>query len=417
MSDEMIIGNRRRFGVISLTSAVGFFLAIAPVLDPYIIVEIGSGITIKVNDIFMILLGILCFSKSIHLERKTDFLIFWLIGLGMISVLGNIGSNTVISNSFKNIFVWMIYAIFLAYIWKRPCRESFFKWLEIIALIAACIVIIQFVFGYLGISMWDGKIPGLQLSKYDGWAGYIDRNTGDIRPNGIFQEASYFGIYVSVAYAQTLKEERIIRSIIYAIAMLITTSMVSIVALVAITVIILVERKKIDLSSKMTRRIIAIIIIAIVAMVYLSSRNEAIGDSISYIRKRIVNFNSDLNGARMSSTKYRILGQISLFDKYTFWQKVFGVGVAQYSTLFFVKPYSNIWVTTILNSGILGLIFLIICVVLMFKRVQRENIVYTIVFLLVISADYQWFSWYFFYLITACIVEDYDKINQSVRKR
>ena len=29
--------NKRRFGIISLTGAVGFFFALAPVLDPYIV--------------------------------------------------------------------------------------------------------------------------------------------------------------------------------------------------------------------------------------------------------------------------------------------------------------------------------------------------------------------------------------------
>ena len=69
------------------------------------------------------------------------------------------------------------------------------------------------------------------MGKYDGWAGYIDINTGDIRPNGIFQEASYLGIYVSVAYVQAFKEERIKRMLLYAISMLMTTSVVAIVIL------------------------------------------------------------------------------------------------------------------------------------------------------------------------------------------
>lgn len=55
--------------------------------------------------------------------------------------------------------------------------------------------------GNIGIHVWNGRIPGFSLSKYDGWAGYIDRNTGDIRPNAFFQEASYVGINLSVAFA------------------------------------------------------------------------------------------------------------------------------------------------------------------------------------------------------------------------
>lgn len=51
----------------------GFFFAIAPVLDPYIVIEIGSGFTLKINDIIMLFLTMLCFSKSYRFERKTGF--------------------------------------------------------------------------------------------------------------------------------------------------------------------------------------------------------------------------------------------------------------------------------------------------------------------------------------------------------
>jgi hypothetical protein len=201
--------NRRKWGIISLTGTVGFFFAIAPVLDPYIVIEIGSGFTLKINDVIMLFLTMLCFSKSYRFERKTGFLCIWLLGLGLIGIFGNLASNTDMANSFKNLIVWLMYAVCLTYLWKTPCRDKFLQWIEIIAIIASILVILQFVSGYVGIGMWDGRIPGLALGKYDGWAGYIDVNTGDIRPNGIFQEASYLGIYVSVAYVQAFKEEKI----------------------------------------------------------------------------------------------------------------------------------------------------------------------------------------------------------------
>lgn len=167
----------------------------------------------------------------------------WLLGLGIIGLFGNIISSSDVLNSFKNLIVWLIYAICLNYLWDKPCRDDFFYWVELIAIFASIIVILQFICGHLGIHMWDGKIPGLVLSKYDGWAGYIDINTGDIRPNGIFQEASYLGIYVSIAYAQAFKEEKLKRMLLYAIAMLMTTSVVAIITLVTITILTLIMEK------------------------------------------------------------------------------------------------------------------------------------------------------------------------------
>lgn len=60
----------------------------------------------------------------------------------------------------------------------------------------------------------------------------------------------------------------------------------------------------------MTRRILFLIGVFIVGLVVVSNTNEAVADSIAYIMRRFTNFNSDLNGARMSSTKYRIVGHI-----------------------------------------------------------------------------------------------------------
>jgi len=140
----------------------------------------------------------------------------------------------------------------------------------------------------------------------------------------------------------------------------------------------------------------------------VSNTNEAVADSIAYIMRRFTNFNSDLNGARMSSTKYRIVGHVELFSRYSILQKMVGVGIAQYGNLFNVKSYGNVWVTTLLNCGILGVGYLITCVLNLVKRIRRENIAFFVIFVLVLSSDWQWFSWYFFMLISACILSSND---------
>lgn len=167
-------------------------------------------------------------------------------------------------------------------------------------------------------------------------------------------------------------------------------------------------KNRIDLSSKMTRRILFLIGVFIVGLVVVSNTNEAVADSIAYIMRRFTNFNSDLNGARMSSTKYRIVGHVELFSRYSILQKMVGVGIAQYGNLFNVKSYGNVWVTTLLNCGILGVGYLITCVLNLVKRIRRENIAFFVIFVLVLSSDWQWFSWYFFMLISACILSSND---------
>lgn len=406
LENEKIKGN-------SLSGSIAFFLAIAPILDPYIVAEIGSGFTLKINEVLMIFFGLIMFCKCSSYDKYTGLLLKWLVGLLIISIFGNLFSSTNLGNSMKNLIVWFIYAFFLMYVWKSPCRDAFFKYVQIIAVIAATFVLLQFVCGNLGIPIWNGRIPGLTLGKYDGWSGYIDPNTKDIRPNGFFQEASYVGIYLAVAYAQAFKEGKMKLLILYALSMLSTTSMVSIITLIVITLYMMIKSKKLKLSSKLTRRVIIVILIGFAGIVYLSATNEAIGHTVAYIMKRITNFSSDLQGTRMSSTKYRLLGHIDLFQNYSIIQKFFGVGIAQYSQLFGVSSYSNVWVTTLLNSGILGTLYIVACFAFFAKRMRKDNFVFFIIFVIVLSSDYQWFSWYFIYMISACLLTGFRDINDE----
>lgn len=412
--DVSVVNDYKFKLVVTLSGVIGFFLALAPILDPYVFMEIGSSVTVKINDVLMIFLGIICFGIYYHKsnEVKTNFLCGLVIGLTIITLLANIGNGTSIGNSLKNVMVWFVYACVLSFIWKTPCREQFFHWIEILATIATIIIFLQFIAGYLGIPMWDGRIPFLELGKYDQWSGYIDKNTGDIRPNGIFQEASYVGIYLSVAYTQTLKEGKIKNAIVYAIAMLLTTSMISVVFLIFITVYMLIAQNSLNISRRNKKKIVFIIVSATILLIVLISNSVYVRESFEYIVNRFNNFNSDLTGSRMSSTQYRLIGHLNLFEEYTFIQKLFGMGVSQYAAYFDVQAYSNVWVTILLNSGIIGIILFICILITFFRSTRKENKVFFWIFILLIISDYQWFSWYFFYLISASIL-----VNDSFKHK
>lgn len=391
---------------ITLSGVVGFFLAIAPILDPYILISIGSGFTLKINDVFMLLIGFFCIIKfEFSLSRIND-LMYLTLGLLFVTFFANMYNSTSIINSLKNIIIWFIYALILSYIWELPARKSFFYWLEIFALIASIIVILQFIAGYIGVPMWDGNISFLNLSKYDGWAGYIDKNTGEIRPNGFFQESSYVGIYLSVALAKTFKENRIWRAIIFSFAMLLTTSLVAVISCGFVIIYSLIKAKRLNISFSMRRKILFFGIVAILLISYLINFNDALNDSFEYIIKRFTNFESDLAGIRMSSTKYRILGHIELFGKYDFLQKIIGVGVAQYASFFNVSSYSNVWVTVLLNSGFCGIFILVLFLSKFKKRTLKSESVFFWIMILIFCSDYQWFNWYFFYLMSACVLKN-----------
>lgn len=395
---------------------IALFLAIAPILDPYVLLQISEGITIKFNDLFVVVLGLFCFLKKPIINLKTAFLCKWVVGLSIISIIANIISDTSVLSSMKNALIWMVYAFLLMNLWTRPCRNVFFEIVEFVSFILSIYIVIQFVCGYAGIPMWDGKLPFLSLGKYDDWAGYIDPHTGGIRPNGFFQESSYAGIYLSLSYIYSLNKGGNSKYILFILAMIATTSMVSVALLIFSTIIILFSKYHKQLRVKKLIYILGVFGVLFITFMLLYHYNEAVNNSLNYLFHRVQNINSDINGSRMGSTKYRLIGHLDLYNYYSIPQKIFGVGIAQYSNYFGVLSYSNVLVTTLLNSGLLGLLYLFVSLVSFALNLKKDRVIYLIIFIVVLSVDYQWFSWLFFYLLSACVLND-DLVYLSYRRK
>ncbi len=389
---------------IHISGIIAFFLAIAPVFDPYILCEIGSSITIRINDIFILIIAFYCFLKRPKIDYNSIKLVYLLVFFSVLNIVACIEKPETFSITIKNLAIFFMYAFCFMYIWKTPCREKFLKIAEKIGTFVTIIVILQFICGHLGIGMWNGKIPFINLSKYDGWAGYIDKNTGDIRPCGIFQESSYVAIYLSVVFFNALQCQKFKKAILFGIASLLTSSLLAFLLIGIALLCFFINAKKFNIPIMSLIKIIALLLVVMIGIWYLSTINDSIAFIVNYISKRITNLNSDLNGSRMSSSKYRILGHIDLFEQYTTSQKVFGVGIGQYANKFHVSSYSNVLVTTLLNSGYLGLLGLIIYIIELMKK--NPNKVYVLLFVLVLCFDYQWFSMYFFYLLSACYLKE-----------
>ncbi|MCR4902555.1 MAG: hypothetical protein K6A23_06835 [Butyrivibrio sp.] len=409
MSDTLTRKNRRYVISFSLAGFVALFLAIAPVLDPYILAEFGSSVTLRVNDVFAIILALLCFCKRVGFP-KNKILLQLCLGMTLISLISMLGvSNANVVNQIKVLLIWFIYAFLVSYIWNTECRETFFRIAEVIALFAIAILLIQFVLGNIGVSVWDGKIPLFNLSKYDGWAGYIDPNTGDIRPNSIFQEPSYFGIYILVLFAHAISNNRIKLALLYAISTVLTTSLVAVLGMIIITMYYLMTKADSKGEKKTKRRVLFLVILFICIFLYLYNTNDYIYQLVEYIFKRVGGIQTDLHSTRMGSTRWRLMGNINLFSRYTTWQKLFGYGTLQYASIFGVVNYSSNFVNVILNYGIIGLVLFVVWLARIFIGLTKNRKIFFWVMIIIFAVDQQWFSWYFFYLLSACVLLSKEK--------
>lgn len=413
-----MIGEKKlsRYMTLSFSSVVALFLAIAPVLDPYIVAEISAGFTLRVNDVFAVTLGIIGFLKNYKIDRHSGFLIYWCLFMAVISlfgILGSLGKNGIsFFAAYKNIIIWTVYSFLIMYLWKVPCREKFLNCVTVIGIVCSMVIILQFICGHLNINFWDGRISIFQLSKYDGWAGYIDRNTFDIRPCGIFQEPSYCGIYLLVALTYCLKKNKYFMVGLFGISLILTTSLVGILGAVIVMLYYMLFSN--DRVSKKYKWIMLLGIIILFAF-FTISQNSAIQSLLQYVTRRLSNITSDLQAERMGSTKWRLLGNIYLFSGYNLWQKLFGMGANQYASHFRVVNYSNNIINIILNYGIIGFLGFIFLLKRLFDRVEKENHIYFIIMLLIFLVDQQWFNWFFFYLLSACVLKS--ETDSNIKQR
>lgn len=389
----------------TLSGIIALILAIAPILDPYVFIHFGSSEVMLMDILILFCVVVMVLRRKTKLPIVSRQLLLLLIFLSFLTLISFMGANhdRSLGLAFKNIIIWCSYVVLVGVTWNGVDRNRFIFYVNTIVLCAIVLIIVQFLAGNFGVSFWDGKLPGLQLGKYDGWAGFVDKNTGDIRPNGFYQEPSYFSLYSLPLLMYLVSKKKYINAILLTTVFLITTSIVGILGSVFVWAIAFIDNlKKKGSFVKSLITLISIIVVMGIVITILYSKVEFIHTSFDYVLKRLTNFNTDLSGSRMSSTKYRIYGQIAFFDSYSFFYKLVGAGAAQFAQFFgLTNSYSNIWVTTILDYGIIGVVSLcIFLITIIYKSHDRNVWKYVIIIAIVFACDRVWFNWYFFYLFT-----------------
>lgn len=384
---------------------VAGLLAVSPLLDPYILIEIGSS-SIKIMDLLIIFSSILYLYNNKGKFRTNNIMfisiIFIFLILTMISFIVPYKDRNLLM-SLKSFFVWLIYSILVLIIWNCECRQYFIKYASIICLFSIIIVFLQFIFGNLHLEFWNGQIPIFKLSKYDDWAGYIDPNTFQIRPCGIFQEASYVGLYCMPVLLNNILKGNLKYSLLISTGMILTSSIICVGGVFICWAIFIIQKlkgiKKVS-PYKMVKAILVVLSILCI-LIYLYNNNTYIKMQFDYLINRLNSFDSDLSGVRMSSSKLRIIGNANDFFQYPLYFQLFGVGIAQYGVVLGLEiTYSNVFVTTLLNYGYIGIIFFIFWIIYLMKYICKINRIYLVPIVFVFFGDNIWFNWYFFYMFS-----------------
>ncbi|MHC9333833.1 hypothetical protein [Clostridium perfringens] len=214
----------------SLGGIISFILAISPILDPYVAISLGSAEIMLMDFLVLFCVAMMILKRKTKLPKLARQLLTFVVFLTILTLIAFMSSNQSrsIGLACKNIIIWGIYVILVGITWNGVNKEKFIKYVNIIVICASVLIIIQFLAGNLGIPFWDGKLPGLSLGKYDGWAGFVDINTGDVRPNGFFQEPSYFSLYSLPFIMYLVSNKKYGKALLVTLGFLLTTSMVGI---------------------------------------------------------------------------------------------------------------------------------------------------------------------------------------------
>lgn len=398
----------RSTGILARITAVA--LAVAPILDPYIVGSFGL-VTVRLMDVVLIILA------SIHvLGRRTEglndvkslcFLLVALLFCTIVSSFFSIEKASSVS-ALGLIAKYGIYAVCFGMLLEKTTLSLMARYATVIALIATGYIILQyFLVGGFYVSIWDGVLP-FPINDTDGFSPLFDRNTGEIRPRAFFQESSYYAIYSAPVLIKLILDKKKVATGILILGLLLSTSFLGVVV-IAIGAFLLIngainERGSINwtvvalIASLIGLAGICVIVLySLGVLPQLNSFLEAIESKVA----SIIHIDSE-NAWGRSSAQYRLLGNIELFGNYSPLEKVFGVGMGQYASVYsqeIESAYSNTAVTILLNCGLLGLTCMTIWLVGLFFNCSNKMKTFPLLFAIFVFTDNFWFNWYFFYVL------------------
>ena len=369
-------------------------LAFLPIAGPYCLPIVGIALT---DAIVLLVVGLFLLRKRCLILYKDLFCVLGLLALGgTIGTVIAMTSGTVnIVRAVKVFIVFFIYLIMGSSSWNQIEGERFAAATVTIGVIAAILCILQFVFVSIGFTnFYSGKLP-LPTNKYSDFGSLVDI-TGTVRAHSFFEEPSYLAIYEIPVAAYCLQKGKYIQLAIVVASCLLSATLLGIAGLLVIFVAS-VCFSKMKTANKM--KILFAAVMAVFVIIFLARFNQHIHSLFKYYSRRLLGV-FDFSRATSSSSQ-RIIGNLFLFEQYGLGNQLFGVGVNQYPVYFnLTTDYSNDFVSTLLNFGILGVIVLIGWIISLFRKGAKESFVYIAFFLFVLMFDHIWFNEYFFYLLT-----------------
>lgn len=377
---------RRSNFVISIKYLI---IALYPILSIYIFLP---GLTYGNLILIIYLIFKLAISKTI--KPDIPFLIIMILfiisNLLQLIINRDVSFILVIHNTYS-MLLFLLLAISLMMDSEND-TVKLYKYLKIISIICSLAIIYQFFSWTLFKVQIYLYIPGVKRIAY----ALIE--SFKYRPSSFFTEPSHFAIYVLPVFALSLIKRDYYYSAFSLIAIVLSTSSLGII----IAVILLLWHFRIILlktinSNKFIFTLIALITAGII-IIFVES------DIILFaLNKLFTIFDKD--------SSPRLFGSLHYISFFGLREYIFGIGLNQFSHLVSLKlgidvpNFSNSLVFSFISFGIIGLIFWILYIYMVIKRLSSNYITLGIAFFLVCATDQVLFNQNLLYfLVILCIV-------------
>lgn len=366
------------------TTYAGVVLSLLPIMSPYL----GIGPLYMTMLILIGSVGLFWVTtKELKINIPIPVWILWFSHF-IISIVAIFTTkfNIALINS---MVVGTINVVCLSIMWTKCKYHIFVKSANIVGCVCCIFLVVQAMCLILGMEPPNGKIPGLSLIDHAGWV----ESTWGFRLNSVFQEPSYFAIFILPILVVALEEKKYKLAILYIFSLFMSSSSLGIIGAICVVVyfFIIKERK----MGTFFLLLVCLIVIHSIAYANVDYYRSSFQQSLN----KIQNIGID--------SQSRLTGHINLFFQLPDINKLFGVGMGQLQNYFatqgvFVSNYSNAFVITLINTGIVGSIIFIVFQLYYF--INSKNKLFILIFIGICAIDAFMYSSFFYYILTFVIL-------------
>lgn len=378
---------RKRRGLLIENFSI-FFVVTFPILEAYSIFGIPITAIFSIIIIFLNLFykrTLKVSIKKIYLPLLIYVLFTCLLSLNGLLVLNNYKNlvNALIMQ-FINIFAYLI-------AWENIEFNKMISFADIVAYICCLYVCFQFFMLITGREVPIGKIPFLSVNTT-----WIPEIWG-FRFNSLFSEPSYFAIFLLPIFSAHLINFEWKKSIIFGTFILLSSSTLGIITM-SIIIIEQVISGKIAIRKKVT---ILFGIICIILILNWILNNSLV---LSNILNRTFDKAITIFDSQDNTNDIRKTGHLKYYNFLPVKEKILGVGISQLRNYYLehgydLSNYSNSFVLTLINSGIIGFFILVIYLIDLLKiSLKNKSFVFFIILFLTLLGDSILIGYRFYWL-------------------